>query len=362
MPKKEIPHLLIVVDIGASAIKIIASLNGNKTCLPMVIDPYCARISTPLPPCLNFDEKSLWIKVSGARYAIGAIAKNLSITPEDPSTNFVAKICGAVALAHQKLGLSHEFKLSLFSFLPALPLTCADDWKEKMIAALKLALGSIITPAGVFNPHLEHFDFFHEGCGVMNWHRTVGIARKKNISIIMLGFLNTSILAYYDEKITNFSSQYGFLYLLEEIFGMTGGIYPISTFAKPVWKYLMRKDDSSLARVSQGSKNEIDRFKEAIDLASINYFVNLRNWLESILEPTEVIALCGGNCDFVRDEIHGILQKYVNELVVVGSPVFEHIGAVHIPIELINTRMPYRYLDAYCLWLLLVKIVKENEI
>lgn len=75
-----LPHLLLAVDAGASAIKVVASLVTHSECLPFTIDTEWVDLSElhesyHIPePNPTFDERSVWVGHGDKYYAIGNLA------------------------------------------------------------------------------------------------------------------------------------------------------------------------------------------------------------------------------------------------------------------------------------------------
>jgi hypothetical protein len=358
-------HLIVAIDAGASVIKVLGSTEGCAEFTTLTIDPYCVVLDAPALPDPKFDEHSLWIRICGKYYAVGNIARakidgRMEVEALKIDT-LIPKVCAAVAAMHHRLNLPGKFDLSLVSVLPPGEESYRDEFRSKLTFALK----SIGTPKGVIKPIVKKISIHPEGFGVMNWHRTIGIARERSITTIMCGFRNTSVFSctkgvFTDSK----TSAYGFHSLLTAGADNSGTSPQIASFFQPTYKYLSTKDDSGfrkLCRRSEDKENEITRIKTAIDIAASEYFANLKGWLKSALSPTDVIVLCGGNADYIYDNLYEFLKDYVEEIPRVGIPVLKHIGEVHIPEGLAKTGMKERFLDVYCLWVLLSKSLGENN-
>jgi hypothetical protein len=183
----ERPLLIISIDPGASSIKVVGSVAGDDKCCPLIIEPYCVEINDPVPD-LNFDQNSVWVNICGISYALGnlAIAKYdcpLEIKPLKIKS-IVPKICAAIAILHRK------FELAISSVLPPGEYAYADEMRLMLLKALR----KIGTPAGVIKPVVRSIDIHSEGFGVMDWHRTIGMGKTRDVGVIMLGFRNASVL------------------------------------------------------------------------------------------------------------------------------------------------------------------------
>jgi hypothetical protein len=364
------PHLLVAIDPGASAIKVVASLVGDDKCYPFTIDSHCLALNTlhhsDSIPSLNpdFDEKSVWVGIGvdsdyyavgnlvTAKYGISGTIKQLK------SDAIVPKIIAAIAVAHRKFNLPSKFKVTISSVLPpgehAYTPTVTDD--------LMMALRKVLTPAGQITPILQNFIINPEGYGVLNWHRIYGAASDRDIGIIMFGYRNTSVLFSVSGVLTNLkSSGLGFHQVLEKISTLSGGGYDEIDLARPVWDYLIDQNESGFKNLSR-SKNyelELSMIKNAIEKALIDYRQNLQNWLTTTMRKTDMIVLCGGNSEYIGTSFDSFLEGYAKYFEGRGYMIQQHIGSTAIPHELTETGMAVRYLDIYCLWLEL-SVSKKN--
>lgn len=347
--KAKLPHLLIAVDPGASDVKIAGSLAGDDQCVPFTIDPYCLEIEKPVLDA-HFDENSVWVTVGGISYAVGnlAIAKYrcpLEIMPLKIKS-IVPKICAAIAVLHRKFNLPQRFELSISSVLPPGEYAYADDVRIMLIKALR----RLDTPAGAIKPVVQSIDIYSEGCGVMDWHQTRGMAKKKDVGVIMLGFRNASVLFSRKGVLSQLkSSNLGFHSVLAKISATSGGNYPEVELILPVWRYLINGDESGFKRVVICDFDlEMSKIRPAVENAMLEYRRSLETWLKSAMQQTDLVVLCGGNADYIGKSLDPFLQQYVEDLPT-GS-IFRHIGASSIPDEIMATGMPHRFLDIFCLW------------
>jgi hypothetical protein len=348
---RQLPHLVIAIDPGASSIKVVGSVVGDEKCYPFIIEPYCLEITDPTPN-LDFDHNSVWVTVGGISYALG----NLAIAQYDcpleikelKIKSIVPKICAAIAVLHRKFKLPAKFELSISSVLPPGEFGYGSDLKSMLTVALR----KIITPAGVIKPVLQVVDIHPEGLGVMNWHRQPEkMAHSRDIGVIMLGFRNTSVLFSRKGQFTKpKSSKYGFHTVLEKISATSGGSYPEADLIVPVWKYLIDGDESGFKRVATSNFDlEMSKIRPAIEAAMLEYRRSLETWLKSAMQQTDVIVLCGGNADYIRKSLNPFLEQYIAELPS-GYPIFRHIGTNSIPEEINATGIANRFLDIYCIW------------
>jgi hypothetical protein len=342
-----LPHLVIAIDPGASSIKIVGSLAGDDKCVPITIEPHCIEITDPAPDP-NFDEHSVWVTLSNVSYALGnlAIARYdcpLEIKPLK-MRSIVQKICAAIAVLHRRFNLPSKFALSISTVLPPGEYIYAND----LMSLLSVAFRKIGTPNGVIKPLVKFIDVQPEGFGVMSWHRTLGVAKNKDIGVIMLGFRNASVIFSRNGQITKpKSSPFGFHSVLEKISDRSGGSYPERDLIVPVWRYLIDGDESGFKRIALTDfEMEMSKIRPAIEKGMAEYRHSLEAWLKEAMQPTDVIVMCGGNADYIGDALDSVLGQYVTS----SYPVLRHIGSSSIPQELIDTGMQNRFLDIYCLW------------
>jgi hypothetical protein len=346
----QIPHLIIAIDPGASSIKVVGSVAGDEKCYPFMIEPYCLEITDPTPNP-DFDQNSVWVTVGGISYALG----NLAIARYDclleikqlKIESIVPKICAAIAVLHRRFKLPAKFELSISSVLPPGEFGYDSDLKSMLTVALR----KIITPAGRIKPVVRSISIHPEGFGVMDWHRTIGMGKTRDVGVIMLGFRNTSVLFSRKGQLTKpKSSKYGFHSVLEKISATSGGSYPEADLIVPVWKYLIDGDESGFKRVATTDFDlEMSKIRPAIEVAMLEYRRSLETWLKSAMQQTDVIVLCGGNADYIGKSLNPFLEQYVEELPN-GYPIFRHIGISSIPDEINATGIANRFLDIYCLW------------
>jgi len=356
-----LPHLLLAIDPGASAIKVVASLAGDSKCLPFTIDTDWVdldelvewqRIPEPNP---NFNEHSVWVGFGNKNYAIGNLARiryntHFSIKPLK-NDSIIPKILAAVAVAHKKFNLPSKFNISISSVLPPGEFLYTEDVTKKLL----LALRAFQTPAGTIKPVLQSLTIKPEGYGILNWHRIYGVATDRDIGVIMFGYRNTSVLFSVAGQLADLkSSDFGFYEVLDRISKLSGGSYNQKDLAKPVWNYLIHDDESGFRSLYKSVTNrelELSMIKKAISQSMVEYQKILQNWLLSSMQKTGAIVLCGGNADYIGDSFDEFLKSYTEYIAEPGDLILRHIGSTSIPVEIAETGMAVRYLDIYCLWL-----------
>lgn len=355
-----LPDLIVAIDPGASAIKVVASLADDEKCYPFTIESNCVdlelvhhtdRIPEPNP---DFDENSVWIGIGSKNYAVGTLAKikynDCSSIKLLKSDSLVPKIVAAIAVAHRKFNLPPKFNLYMSSVLPPGEYTYEKDISK----SLALALRKISTPAGKITPTLKNLSINPEGYGILNWHRIYGAAKTQDIGVIMFGYRNTSVLFSVSGQLTDLkSSDRGFHQVLEKISSLSGGGYDENDLAVPVWDYLINQDESGFRRLSRSANfdRELSKIKNAIEKSLTDYHRSLENWLRGAMKNTDMIVLCGGNAEYISDSFDLFLKDYARHIEGRGCTIQQHIGSTSIPPEITETGMAIRYLDIYCLWL-----------
>ena len=360
MKQSELRHLIIAVDAGASAIKVVASLAGDEKCYPFTISNDWVDLDTlhesdRIPePNANFDENAVWVGIDTKHYAIGNLAKiKYGICPSIKnlkSDSVIPKIAGAIAVAHKKFNLPSKFNLSISSVLPPGEHT----YTQNVSNDLMMALRKIETPAGKIIPILQKISIYPEGYGILNWHRIYGAARNQDIGVIMFGYRNTSVLFSMSGQLTDLKScDLGFHQVLEKISSLSGGGYDENDLSRPVWHYLINEDESGFRNLSRSSNYqlELSMIKNAIDKSMIDYRLKLKNWLTTAMRRKDMIVTCGGNAEYIGNSFNDFLAKYAQYFEGRGYIINQHIGSTSIPAEITETGMAVRYLDIYCLWL-----------
>jgi len=365
-----LPHLLLAIDPGASSIKVVCSLVGDDKCYPFMIAPDCLdldlvhesdRIPEPNP---DFDHRSVWVRIGTKHYAVGNLVKTkyCSYTSIKPLKNdsIVPKIVAAIASAHRHFQLPKKFKVSIASVLPPGEFIYSQKVSQELLSALR----SCETPAGKIVPILAGIDIKPEGYGILNWHKTRGIAEDKDIGVIMFGFRNTSVLFSVEGELTGLkSSEHGFYQVLEQISSLSGGGYNERELVVPVWNYLINKNELGFKKISRSANFdlELSMIKSAVEKSMTTYMRNLQSWLLSAMQKTDMIVLCGGNAEYIDDNLDKFLEDYTTYYSGRGHLIGKHILYSSIPPEITETGIAVRYLDIYCLWLEL-SCKNQNEL
>ncbi len=348
---QDMPHLLVAIDFGASATKVVASLAGGRIdhYKLLLLAPYCIDVgySEILTPNPDFDERSCWVKIGGIYSAVGNLAQAnypawLDIQGAKDDTA-VAKTCAAIAVLVQKFKLPPSFRVTVASVLPPGELAAKDDYKTDLAAAFK----DLTTPAGKIKPKLEKVNTLAEGMGVLNQYSTEYQWREKSVAVVMSGFRNTSLLLSEQGQVgVRKTSSYGYHSLLQDI---EGG-YATRDLIEPVIAYRMMGDASVLSPILKSAKNperELARLIESIELARHNFLTNLTNWLKSNLPPqVDAVVLCGGTGEYIGRDLDSWLETKVRG----GKASIYKCTGDGLPTAFGDLEMQSRFADIYYVW------------
>ena len=395
--KNQIPHLFLAVDLGASGTKVVGSVSGRPECKALLMKPHCVIVSNqellPLNP--NFDEHSTWIEFGEKHYAVGNLAEiRFDATNQLKPAKFataVPKICAAIGIIAQKFSLPDKFNLSLSFVLPPA------EWEHRNITIERLnaAIKDLDTPRGKIKVKLLQVNPYPEGMGIL-LGQNLELEKNGIITVVMLGFRNTSILSSNNGIVNRpHMSDLGFYELLKNIAGKTG--YKIEEMIEPVFEYKgdkkslelytgwlvdsQRKLATSATYYSERSSIEADikeykeRIKElklsiekilsgllrcsgvdrevelkclikSIDLATDEYWLKLSVWLEEMM-PSQSYTIClsGGTANYFTEE----LKKFMYDKL---SDKNERCVRFHSVVKPPNSLNVYddRFNDIYSLW------------
>ncbi len=402
--KKQLPHLLLAVDLGASGTKIVASIVGQPDCQAVLMTPHCIKVDDKdsLASDPNFDENSIWVKIGEESYAVGKLAaiKHNATNKLKPAkfTIAVPKICAAIGVFAQKFSLPDKFDLSISFVLPPA------EWEHKtiVIERLQIAMKDLETPRGKIKPKLLSISPSPEGMGIL-LGQDVDIKSVPMMTVIMLGFRNASVFTSSNGMVNRpQSSDLGFHDLLKEIAGKTG--YNIADTIEPVFNYKQGMNDveistTKLLRLEQDLKAwagldfydrdrhrltqpdrdnvakyqqqilqdklaanqslnpllrctgadrqiELDGLTKTIDKASNDYLTKLTDWLEEMMPSrSDKVCLSGGTANYFESELKDFVKDKVIDRV-------EGAVCLHSAIKLPDSFGAYndRFNDIYSLW------------
>jgi hypothetical protein len=396
--RKKTPHLKVAIDLGASATKAIGSveLNGEISCIPILMTPHCLKVDGSLTPDPNFDENSTWIELGGDSYVVGRFAvtkyrDDIKVRPAKWKSA-IPKICSVIALFYQKFHLPTKFNVSVVFVLPPA------EWDQRLILTEKLkSFETITTPNGIISPTLVNVISYPEGMGIL-LGQDVNLQTAGLVTTAMLGFRNASILTSSYGKIDRSqTSDFGFHSLLSDVTSKTG--YKLEDTIEPVCKYRQaqaeitqakqdlaahtytldragqntptRQTYTSLVEQDQqqiaSSRSRLEHcfnalfrcgdqdreFERAILIKAIEdatgtYIRRLSGWLEEVL-PNQLdrIYLCGGTANYLGSALDSFLIDKLRSRA--KQDLYIH-SQLTIPAVIKQQVDADRFADIYSLW------------
>ena len=363
--KKQVPHLLVAIDLGASGTKIVASVVGQPDCKAVLMEPHCAQVNDRqlLTPDPQFDEHNVWVRIAEKFYAVGnlALIKHNATNKLKPAkfTIAVPKICAAIGVFAQKFNLPDKFDLSITFVLPPA------EWEQRtiVIEQLQVAIKDLEIPRGKIKPRLLNIYPYPEGMGILLGQK-LDLKEFKAVTVVMLGFRNASVFtSRYGTVSRPQSSDLGFHDLVFEIAGKTG--YKTSDMIVPIfeyerytgiarfytkilddlqtqivlWEFKSRDErygrtppvlgdirkyqeyidefnanaektlDSLLRCSGEDRVTELKNLMKIIDRVHEAYWTKLSDWLEEVmLSQSDKICLCGGTADYFEDKLKEFMK------------------------------------------------------
>lgn len=350
--KKE--TLLLALDFGGSATKIIGGVSGGVR-EAMVMNPEVIEM-----PKESLDSKSMnwlkgarknraWVGLNDKYYAVGYLAKKYLSTPQLTSLKSnlaIPKILSACWVYSELFNLGNRFSLSVACFLPPGEYEDRADFEKE----LGFALSEFETLDSTFKVSLKHFDCKPEGSGVFmeHWRLEKENAVNSLCANLMFGYRNSSVVLIEKGNVGKFqTTDLGFIKMIESVQQKTSG-YTIEalTVAIAQWD---GKEDLCLFNILrreelEAKKIELDTLKSQIQIAKIEYFSRLKNWLREVV-PKNVsqVVISGGTADYLKSEL--------KEWAKVISPVtlFWH-GGVKLPEDIEKVGIGNRMSDVWVLW------------
>jgi hypothetical protein len=352
---EEIPHLLLVVDAGASLIKAMASIAGTDAddCEPIAILPYCVVVEKTelLQKNEDFDKNSLWIKIGEEYIAMGHFASVHYPARIDARSSkddtVVQKVCGVIALCTQRFQLPQTFKLTINLLLPPGEQAIKDYFKDDLAAALK----NLSTPASRIKPKLLGVTVLSEGMGVwLNTKQSYELKEKK-WAVIMSGFRNTSLIVTNAGQIVDRKTcQTGLYAMLTQI---SGG-YDLVELLEPVADYLQYRNEGAFDYLLKSKNKDRERTQliSSIQAAKRKMIQTLTDYLADYLPPQlDLIVKCGGTFDTIQKDLDSVL----NDKLASGCKIIRDDGN-NVPLRHVARRFNgggnyhSRYCDVYYVW------------
>ncbi|WP_069791719.1 ParM/StbA family protein (plasmid) [Cyanobacterium sp. IPPAS B-1200] len=368
MVEEKKKKLILTLDFGGSATKIIGGLSGAKR-KTVVMNPEICEM-----PLESLQSKSMagirgarqnraWVGVNGEYYAVGYLAKSYLATPQlKPlkASLAIPKILSACWVMAEQFKLGAEFDISLACFLP--PGEYED--RAKFENELELALSEFETPNGTFKVSLLNFECKPEGVGVFmeHWRLEKETASNSLCVNLMFGYRNASAVLVEKGNIGKFqTTDLGFIQMVESVQQKTSG-YTIEKLTEAISSFGDGSDDSCLmSMLRQETKEarviELDNLKSQIQIAKIEYLSRLKNWLREVVpKDVEQIVISGGTADYLKPD----LKEWAKTV----SPVtlFWH-GGVKLPEDIQAVGLGNRMADVWVLWhYFCIEIKKKNRV
>lgn len=367
-----VPDLVLVIDLGGSQTKIIASVPAlSDSPMLLCMEPEIADVSAA--SVRNYEktksgevdpENTCWVGIGDEYCAVGFLARHKyggnSLLKQLKEENAVPKICGALWVLHHKLKLTDKLTVRLTVLLP--PSEYQD--RERLEAKLRQALRRFNTPTGEMRVKLVDFNIKPEGGGIYLYHRSILGADIKNcnMAVVMLGHRNASVLVSARGAVApGVSSTFGMSWMLDDFVRRCSGLLKEDPHLMTVIVTAGSECNSeALANLSRRNSS-VERFGEALEMSEAlklsrdEYFRALVRWLSQELpRDLDEIILCGGTAEYLKPE----LEAHYSNVSVTWN------GGVEIPPGLDTAGMGVRIADVWALYQVFFgmgKLIKKDD-
>ena len=366
MVRKKKETLLLVLDFGGSATKIIGGLTGAER-KSVAMNPEICEMpkeslqSKTMGGIRGTRENRAWVGVKDKYYAVGYLAKSYLVAPQlkPLKANLaIPKILSACWVYSDKFDLGNRFNLLLACFLP--PGEYED--RAKFEKELRSALSEFETPDGIFKVSLKDFDCKPEGSGVFmeHWRLEKETASNTLCVNLMFGYRNASAVLVERGNVGKFqTTDLGFIQMVESVQQKTSG-YTIEKLTEAIAQWDGNDDNCLMSVLRQDTKEakviELDNLKSQIQIAKIEYLSRLKSWLREVVpKDVEQIVISGGTADYLKPD----LAEWAKTV----SPVtlFWH-GGVTLPEDIQAVGLGNRMADVWVLWhYFCIEIKKKQE-
>jgi hypothetical protein len=373
MMSRKKKKLQLACDDGASAFKCIGSSGEDLMTIVMtsaVIEQRKETFDRYRQETGDLTTHS-FVGVEGEYFAVGKLATRLGATqPLKPlkSETIVYKILGVVSMMAQSLSLGTNLDLSLGCLLP--PGEFRD--RERIQAALIVALANFDTPIGVFNIRLIECSFYIEGTGIAQLLQIDNRESSGNAIILMAGHRNLSFYATESHQMVALgTSDLGFNHWVKAVQSVTYN-YDLPKLSSAIASYWLKKQDpAQLESILRNSVKELRAGEsralvKEIGLAHDNYCNLIFNWLdEQLPDRIDELMIAGGAGDVLQTElIKYFIEKltpnpqYKDRYVIFNSSSFK------LPVLDVPEGYQSRMADVYCMWKYLMPqpkiVIKTN--
>ncbi len=352
------PDLVLAIDLGGSKTKAIAVAyaSGAKPVL-LCMEPEVADVSYASlqdyeqnKSGTSEPEDTCWIGVGDDYHAVGFLAQHKyggnSLLKQLKEASAIPKICGALWVLREKLGLDNKLKVALTVLLP--PSEYQD--KESLLVKLTSALECFRTPTGEMRVKLLLFDAKSEGAG-MYLHRRAVLGDDINnraLAIAMVGYRNASVLMSVRGTVSpGLTSEFGMAWMVDAFVRRTSGLHKedprlipaiveagASCLHEPLTRLVRKKNPLEI-------EAEAIRMAEALKLSRDDYFRALVRWLsQQIPVDIDEIIFCGGTAEYLKEE----LVAHWSHTYVIWN------GGIEIPPQLDTAGMGSRIGDVLALY------------
>jgi hypothetical protein len=361
MAKKSLPDLIVAIDFGGSATKILVSTPAWDM-LTLCMEPEVIQVDKPLLDDYEasklgqaVEKNRAWVGYNERYYAVGYLAQyKFAGTPGLSELKYeraIPKALAAVWVAANHFKLNKKFNVAIACVLP--PGEYADAGSVE--ARLREALERYETPTGILQVKLTHFNCKPEGGAtyMMIAKNQRDSLLAKVVAVIMVGYRNASILISNRGEVGSFmSSDLGFIQLVNGVCAKTSGQTPelLTPAIFAAGETLETKCLFRLVRSTdeQRQGEELEQIRQAITASRKEYFLKLSSWLKEYLpRGVDEVVLCGGTVDYLASEFKGYFQ---------WTPIQWH-GGVTVPSELDCHGFGNRLVDVYCLFVYFRKSV-----
>ena len=341
------------IDLGGSRTKVIGGIDFEKR-VALTMEPNLAQV----PPEILENQMGLenanledrvWVEVEGKTYAVGYLAKALTVTNPQltalKSTMAMPKILGAIWVVKEKFKLSNDLRINLSCLLP--PGEIQD--REKLKTELQEVFSQgINTPTGKLTPQLNYYNCLAEGSGIYLLHRAKKGKESINatiVAVVMLGYRNASVMVFRRGMVKEHqTSELGFVRLIKGMVKQLSG-QTLERLTPAIAKYREMGSEIPLHSIMLGEdkQRELEELKRAEQVSQKSYEFELINWLKEVL-PSEVeeVVLCGGTSD--DPGIRQTLFEHFSD-----KKVYLH-AQVDLPSDIEALGLGNRFGDVWCLW------------
>ena len=350
MKKKK---LTLAIDLGGSCTKLIGGTDFENR-LALTMEPSLSEV----PPEIlssqiglenaNLEDK-VWIRAEGKTYAVGYLAKALTVTHTQltalKSTMAIPKILGGIWVLKEKLNLSNDLTVNLSCLLP--PGEIKD--REKIKTELEQIFSEgIDTPTGFLRLKLNYYNCLAEGSGIYLLHRSKKgkeLINTSVVAVIMMGYRNVSMMVFHRGMVKEYeTSNLGFVHLIKAMVKQLSG-QNIERLTSALSKYRETGSEMPLHSIllTEDKQRELEELKQVEKVSQKTYDFELTNWLKEVL-PIEVeeVILCGGTSD--DPAVQKTLFNHFND-----KNIYLH-AQVEFPPDVQVLGLGNRFGDVWCLW------------